>query len=313
MPTWPAVVDTTGMDNDTDSLPRAAILDLTSKFNDVIALRGAAGGVCDLDGSGVIPVARIPAAIARLANPVLTGNPEAPSQALRNNSTRLATTAFVLANGLLNGTLAKTAAYTVVAADFGQLIDCTGSGGWTLAIDAAATLGVFAFAVRNSSSGTITLDPYGSEQVDGVATVSFAPGESGFVLGNGTAWKTVGRTSSSGYDSEVVAGLQTITTAGALTLAHGLGAAPKFIQTLLKCTTAEHGYSIGDYLFIDTTGTDNGATGGVPTGVSIVPDATNLNVRFANFTAVFRGLHKTTGAQASFTNTSWAFVVRTFR
>lgn len=112
--------------------------------------------------------------------------------------------------------------------------------------------------------------------------------------------------------SEYDSGDQTITTAGALTLAHGLAAAPKSIQTLLKCTTAEHGFSIGDYLFIDTTGTDNGATGSVPTGVSIVPDATNLNVRFANFSAVFRGLHKTTGAQVSFTNTSWAFVVRAF-
>lgn len=63
---WPSVaVDTTGMDNDTDVLPRSAILDLSTKFNELIAMRGVAAGVCDLDGSGLIPDARIPAAIVR--------------------------------------------------------------------------------------------------------------------------------------------------------------------------------------------------------------------------------------------------------
>lgn len=71
---WPTVaVVTTGMDQDTDDLPRAAILDLTTKFNDAIAMWGVANGVCDLDASTLVPVARIPAAIARLANAALTG------------------------------------------------------------------------------------------------------------------------------------------------------------------------------------------------------------------------------------------------
>lgn len=194
MPTWPTSVTTTGMDADTDALPRSDILDLATKFNDLIAMRGVAGGVCDLDGTGVIPVARIPAAIARLSSPVLSGTPTAPTAALRTNTSQLSTTAFVLANGLLNGKLSKTAAYTVVAADYGKLIDCTGSGGWTLAIDAVATLGVFAFAYRNSTSGTITIDPNGSETIDGVATLAIAPGESGIVVCDGVELTTVGRT-----------------------------------------------------------------------------------------------------------------------
>ncbi len=69
---WPTVaVITTGMDADTDTIPRSDILDLTTKFNEVIAARGQAGGVCELDGSSLVPVARIPASIARLT---LTGN-----------------------------------------------------------------------------------------------------------------------------------------------------------------------------------------------------------------------------------------------
>lgn len=63
---WPTVaVDTTGMDADTDNLPRVAILDLTTKFNALIAMRAVASGVCDLDASALVPIARIPATIQR--------------------------------------------------------------------------------------------------------------------------------------------------------------------------------------------------------------------------------------------------------
>lgn len=190
---WPtAPVVTTGMDNDADSLPRSDILDLATKFNQAIAMRGVADGICDLDGYGIVPVARIPAAIARLASPALTGNPTAPTQALRNNSTRLATTAFVLANGLLNGALRKTAAYAVAAADYGKLVDAT-TGTWALTMN-PATLGAnFVFAVRNSGSGVVTLTP-STGTIDGAATLALNAGESCLVFCDGTNFETVGRT-----------------------------------------------------------------------------------------------------------------------
>lgn len=188
---WPTVaVDTTGMDADTDTLPRSAILDLTTKFNELIAMRGVASGVCDLDASGVVPVARIPADIARLASPALTGNPTAPTQALRNSSTRLATTAFVLANGLLNGVLAKSAAYTLVAADYSKLVNAT-AGTWNLTIDPGLGAGPVC-AARNSGSGVITLVP-ASGTIDGTASVALAAGESCLIESDGTDLVTVGR------------------------------------------------------------------------------------------------------------------------
>src|SRR5260221_13327427 len=78
------------------------------------------------------------------------------------------------------------------------------------------------------------------------------------------------------YDS----GDQTITSGGALTLAHGLGATPKIIQALLHCSTAEAGYTAGDFLFInpDIQGTQNPSG----RGAFVVPDATNLNIRFGS-------------------------------
>lgn len=95
---------------------------------------------------------------------------------------------------ILNGTLGKTAAYTVVAADRGKLIDCSGT--WTLAIDAVATLGAgFAFCVRNGGGGAITINPNLSEPIDGVASITLVPGESAVVAMNDTAtgWITLAR------------------------------------------------------------------------------------------------------------------------
>jgi hypothetical protein len=95
----------------------------------------------------------------------------------------------------LNAVDAKTAAYTVIAADRGKLIDAT-TGTWTLTLTAAATLGAgFVVGVRNSGTGTITIDPNASEQIDGATTIALAAGESCLCVCTGTAWKTVGRTS----------------------------------------------------------------------------------------------------------------------
>ena len=93
----------------------------------------------------------------------------------------------------LNAVDAKTAAYTVIAADRGKLIDAT-TGTWTLTLTAAATLGAgFVVGVRNSGTGVITIDPNASEQIDGATTIALAAGESCVCVCTGTAWKTVGR------------------------------------------------------------------------------------------------------------------------
>lgn len=78
---------------------------------------------------------------------------------------------------LLNGTISKTSAYTVVAADRGKLVNCTGN--WTLAIDPVATLGAgFTFSVRNGGNGVITINPYLGETINGALTLILSPGES---------------------------------------------------------------------------------------------------------------------------------------
>jgi hypothetical protein len=84
---------------------------------------------------------------------------------------------------------------------------------------------------------------------------------------------------------------QTITLAGALTLAHGLGTAPRIKLIELVCQTAELGYSIGDVIQAQ----DNTAM--------ILPDATNLNIRYRS--ASIGVMHKTTGVLTSITAANW--------
>lgn len=89
--------------------------------------------------------------------------------------------------------LAKTGAYTVAAADDQALIDCT-SGTFTVSFTAAATLGSgFRVGVRNSGTGTVTLDPAGSETIDDATTTTLAPGQTVELICDGGAWKTTAR------------------------------------------------------------------------------------------------------------------------
>lgn len=105
---------------------------------------------------------------------------------------------------LLNSALSKAAAYEVASTDRGKLIDAT-TGTWSLTIAAGVLSAGFAFAVRNSGTGVITIDPYLSEQIDGAATIALAAGESCLVVADAgaTAWKTVGRATTPTYQAKV--------------------------------------------------------------------------------------------------------------
>lgn len=90
-------------------------------------------------------------------------------------------------------TVSKTGAYTVLPADKGKVILCTGT--WTLGFTAAATLGDgMYFAVINAGAGSITLDPASSELINGVSTWALTPGTSAIISGNGATFYIVGGT-----------------------------------------------------------------------------------------------------------------------
>jgi len=95
---------------------------------------------------------------------------------------------------------------------------------------------------------------------------------------------------------------QVITSGGVLTIAHGLGAIPFDVAAFLVNQTAELGYSIGDVLKIDA---GPHADGTAQKNQAIVPDATNLNVRFGVDSPTYNIIRKDTGAAAGITNANW--------
>jgi hypothetical protein len=97
---------------------------------------------------------------------------------------------------------------------------------------------------------------------------------------------------------------QTLTQAGSLTLAHSLGTTPKLYMAVLQCTTGELGYSIADEVAVNPGVSDSAR------GISMVPDATNINVRFADSPTMFIVVRKDTGAVTTITAANWRLVVR---
>ena len=83
----------------------------------------------------------------------------------------------------------KTSGFTVYAADIGKTFLCSGT--FSVAFEAATTLGSsFYCTIINTGSGSVTLDPNGTELVNGAATFVLSVWESCQVFCDGTAlWK----------------------------------------------------------------------------------------------------------------------------
>lgn len=137
--------------------------------------------------------------------PTITALPTAPSRtdpatfAARGDAWVAALAAFVTqanafaaeANAMyLMARRNATGATTLQESDRGQVVDCAGT--FTVGTTAAATLGAGWWCyLSNSGTGNITLDPNGSETVDGVTSGLIYPGFVFLVLCTGTAFQLV--------------------------------------------------------------------------------------------------------------------------
>lgn len=109
--------------------------------------------------------------------------------------------------------------------------------------------------------------------------------------------------------SEYVSPQQTITSGGALTLAHGLGVRPRIVRAFLVCQTAEQGFSIGDEVPIG----DGLISPEASRGFVMRPDTTNIVIRFGSAANAFVVNNATTGSGAAgLTNANWRLVVRAY-
>ncbi len=90
--------------------------------------------------------------------------------------------------GLRVSTLTTSANYNATANDYVILVSATA----TVNLPAAATFDGQIYAIRNIGSGTVTIDPSGTEQIDGTATKSLAAGEFSTIVCDGAQWFTIG-------------------------------------------------------------------------------------------------------------------------
>ena len=131
--------------------------------------------------------------------------------------------------------------YTVIGTDAGKTFTCTSS--FTLNLSSAATLdNGFMFGIVNNGVGTVTIDPFGTELIDGSSTISIPAGISCFIACNGTNFISISRDKNS-YPIPVVSGGTGATTVGAA-------------ADNLSVVKRDHGHgSIGSLCFAGSPGT----------------------------------------------------------
>lgn len=100
---------------------------------------------------------------------------------------------------------------------------------------------------------------------------------------------------------------QTITSAGALTIAHGLGREPILLWFTLVCKTDEDGWVAGDEVHL---GSVAGFGFSASRSFGVKCDTTNILVRYGSNADVFDYVNFTTGGAVALTNTNWRLVIR---
>jgi hypothetical protein len=191
-----------------------------------------------------------------------------------------------------NGTnRARVIAPAALAADAD--ITLPGATGTLLSTAAAVT-------VAQGGTGLATLTANNLLIGNGTGNVTFvAPGAANTVLtSNGTTCSFSAPIFSLAFTSSD----QTITSAGLLTLAHSLGAAPKLVQCYLVCQTGELGYTAADVVLVNFGFNDQ--------SMSVRIDATNVLVRFGSSAGAFAVTRADTGAGATITNANWRLRVK---
>lgn len=235
------------------------------------------------------------------------------------------------------------ATYTLTATSPSLLVCDSTAGNITFNLPAVASapIGKQFNVAHTTRGGNIILTPSGAEKINGYAgAASFPYYMSSITVTNaGTAWvlDTPGASNDSagvpnvgrngGSYTIVAAGAkgsgltsdgslwvsqapyftssdQTITAAGALTIAHGLGYVPGEVWSQLVCQADEAGYTAGQVVSVGGSQTVS-VIAVQNDGFSSIVDSTNLTIRYGSDASTFTIPHATTGAATAITNSKW--------
>lgn len=148
------------------------------------------------------------------------------SVTLSSNGTQLLLNGSAVGGGASAYTISnKTGAYTVVSGDLGSIINCT-SGSFTVSLTAAASLGAgfncWIWNTSTTSTHVITIDPNGSETIDGNSTLIVYPGNGVQIVCTGTSFETNDKTYSRTIAANGALATTQPTPSGSLSFAAGL-------------------------------------------------------------------------------------------
>jgi hypothetical protein len=145
-----------------------------------------------------------------------------------------------------------TAAYQVTGADYGQTLSCTGATSYTVSLTSAASIGAgFNFTIWNRSTSAttiITIDPNGSETIDGKTTRTIYIGEGLQIICDGSNWQTGSKKTMRAYAENIASGTQATAT-GSSSVAIGYNAASSQTSSIsfgaLASSSGSYGSAIG--------------------------------------------------------------------
>jgi hypothetical protein len=189
----------------------------------------------------------------------------------------------------------KTGAYTVVAGDLGKVINCTANS-FTVSLTAAATLGAgFSVTIRNTSSTSshvITIDPAGSETIDGRTTITLRRGEGTQIVCDGTNWQTGDKKTMRGYSDNIDTGQSRANATGNLSVSIGAASvaagATSYAFGFDAQTSGDNGTSIGSNSGSNGSRIPVGAGGGaMALGGSYASGSNSFAAAVANNTSTY--------------------------
>lgn len=264
-------------------------------------------------------------ASATSATPV-TGNAGTTVQAQLDNNTgrinRLDSAAAVSVSGGTGGAYTLTSAYTITAYaarqeyEFVANMASVGGGADSLNVDSVGAVVIKKYVSGSKAdlaAGDIAVDQVVRVKHDGThfVLVSAIPldvlDEDDFATDSATLPPSQQSVAAYIASQRYTSTGQTISTAGLLTLAHGLGAVPRHVTLWVVCTDAggDAGYAQNDKVMVTVVSSSSAAS----RFNSVYVDSTNVYVRFSDQTNAFIVANKSTGVAGALTDAKWQLYV----
>jgi hypothetical protein len=191
----------------------------------------------------------------------------------QTNASSLAGTGIIAVGTVLSQSVPVTtfnSSFTLGTTDRAKMYNWTGAGG-VLTFPSAATVGNNWFIyLRNSGTGAIVATPAGTNTIDGLASLSFQPGESAIIASDGSNFYTIGfgqsATFAFDYTSISVAGTGTYTLSGTELnrIAYNFTGVLTGNRTIIVPTTVQQYWitnsTTGSYTFTVKTASGTGLT-----------------------------------------------------